>query len=100
MLKTKLEKFERELEKNNYESEHNDVSIIEITDFLIDNNVEVDFNKIVKFCDLIFTDDSVLDCDALIDAFIEAFENDKNKVLKLLNSDVNALFDLLNNEED
>lgn len=100
MLEKELTKFESELEQNNYESEHNSVSIIEITDFLIKNNVEVDFNKVVELCDLIFEDDSELDCDMLIDAFIDAFENDKNQVLYLLNSNVNELFDLLNREED
>lgn len=100
MLEKELTKFESELEKNNYESEHNSVSIIEITDFLIKNNVEVDFNKVVELCDLIFEDDSELDCDMLTDAFIDAFENDKNQVLELLNSNINALFDLLASEED
>lgn len=100
MLKKELKNFESELEMNDYESEHNSVSIVEITEFLIQNNVEVEFNKIVEFCDSIFRDDSELDCDMLTCAFIDSFNNDKSQTLELLNSNANKLFDLFNSEED
>ena len=116
MLKDEVKKYEEKVEELIDKDEvvyDNSVSVVDISYILIENNEETDLNNIIKLSNMILTEDKKeyldedIDCDDLTNIFEICFNKDRQKVLDLLENDVDKLYqylmsniDLIYNEED
>lgn len=82
-----------ELLDRNIVPDDNVVSIIEIGNFLIEQDEDANFEKLKELCNYMLTDFSYdLDCDMITNGFIELYNSNRDETMKLLETDTHQLY--------